>query len=796
MKKLLISVFALLCFSLTLFAHAENCTINFFKVEKLVDTKTVAAGSAVTMADEYAVLKTFLDTNFNSKNIPTFIVNGNHELFNKSYGTSGYDIDALYDIYDHQQEVLSQNEEISISRGDNCLFYSALFGDTKLIFLSVPTPAGSSVTYRVTDEQLAWLDEQLYDGEKSNKTNFVFTHVGLNGYIPYELTGMISNTEDVIKVLNKHPNTVMASGHTHSFLDSDELFTKVGDMTSTFSFYNDGCSVWLQNPDGTYFKDYSMGQYIEVYNDKILVKARQFTSPAKFISKGLYIITKPDSASAVGDASIDGEVANGKTLTAKYNGGKAPDGSKFSWIVNGNEVCTEESYRIAAGSGFGGNHVILRITLPDGAYSSCVSESVFDGFKVTYDANGGTGIVPPEEIVVSGCLCEVSKYKYCPQKDGEFFVGWTNDKDSKTPIASLKIEEDTTLYAIYSTRPVFEFYNMSGWSPNGVVASYSIDDGIMSCKAISTNGDLFFTLSETKIDADKNKILRLKMKLGAGTGTDCMFFATSESGFAQSKTRIPFYDTDIVSTADGMNIYEIYIPNVTSAKDYWHGTVTSLRYDVVGSSNGTATTDYIMFTDKKGIYSANLTVGAPQAGAAVSNDVQFTDADKYIVSDFVWNTDDTVFGRGKSYSCTVTLCPKDGYEFTTAEDILSNFTVNGEKLTSSAVDENGNAVLCYTFAPTGLGEFTFGDVSQDAKTLSLSFDGGFENSLVFAALFTPDGTQMLDCRMLSDVSSSDGAFTVKAQGKYENCVVQVFVLSDIDGLSPKKQLVQGVIKLT
>lgn len=78
--------------------------------------------------------------------------------------------------------------------------------------IAVPYPTAPAdiggVTYKVTDEQLKFLDEELYDAEKSGKVTFVISHVGFGELIPFTSSG-IQNPNEVAEILNRHENVFL-----------------------------------------------------------------------------------------------------------------------------------------------------------------------------------------------------------------------------------------------------------------------------------------------------------------------------------------------------------------------------------------------------------------------------------------------------------------------------------------------------------------------------------------------------------------------------------------------------------
>lgn len=246
---------------------------------------------------QYSTMTNFLKTNFSDWNIPAFITNGNHEFFVSDKNSLDYDRAALLGSFSAQLEALG-NMGYDINRSGENLWYSTVIDGYRFIFLSTPTAPKADVlaSGTVTQEQLAFLENELAESKKSKLPAFVFTHVPLKGYVPLRETTGIANTDKIVEILNRYPNTVVVSGHTHSNLSLDLPFVKVGNMSSTFTHLNDGCAIWLKDGKssyGDYEVSFSAGQVIEVYEDKILVKARKFAAPCVFFGYGLYLVDIP-----------------------------------------------------------------------------------------------------------------------------------------------------------------------------------------------------------------------------------------------------------------------------------------------------------------------------------------------------------------------------------------------------------------------------------------------------------------------------------------------------------------------
>ena len=116
---------------------------------------------------------------------------------------------------------------------------------------------------------------------------------------------------------------------------------------------------------------------------------------------------------------------------------------------------------------------------------------------------------------------------------------------------------------------------------------------------------MFFTLSGISFSADDNAYMRIKRRYDSGIG-DGMFFSIKNGGGFSQNQRIPLKNAGtLVAELGDMQVIEYDIKSLVG--DYWKGTVNSLRYDVIG---GAGATDYIAFSNKHGIYKADINVAS------------------------------------------------------------------------------------------------------------------------------------------------------------------------------------------
>lgn len=142
----------------------------------------------------------------------------------------------------------------------------------------VGTPTKDSAD--LSEEQLQWLEQTLEKHDDSNKPIFVYLHNPL----PYSFTGTdieyyqrsILQDKQLREILSQYPQVIFFSGHTHHDLHIHGLFVKDGFyMATSGSVYN---TYGLDGHGNEIIIDHdgSQGLYVQVYDDKVVIKGRDF----------------------------------------------------------------------------------------------------------------------------------------------------------------------------------------------------------------------------------------------------------------------------------------------------------------------------------------------------------------------------------------------------------------------------------------------------------------------------------------------------------------------------------------
>ena len=197
------------------------------------------------------------------------------------------------------------------------LYYSVERNGTKFILLGSEeqTTAGT-----ISDTQFAWLESELQNTDPDQPV-FLFLHQPLKDTVSGTLSwkdasiqrwylGESASTK-LHAVLKNYPNAVLFSGHTHSSFEQERpmLYGEGTDAT----FINAASTAYLWGDDNLDFQG-SQGLYVEVYEDYILVKGRDFTRQ-KWCGVAQFLIPLNADAAAddlvsdnVGDWSFDSSV--------------------------------------------------------------------------------------------------------------------------------------------------------------------------------------------------------------------------------------------------------------------------------------------------------------------------------------------------------------------------------------------------------------------------------------------------------------------------------------------------------
>ena len=363
--------------------------INEFAVDH-----TVVVGDFVQWYGEHAMAKQWEIARkyFIDYNMPVYFAKGNHDepnyktayIINK--GIENYDTLFSYEYYDEWLDnwfkYSKQKGYYDIERvGPDIDYYATEIQGHQYVFLAVPNEG----YYKIDDEQLEWVEKELFRAEESGKPIFVLCHVPLKhkvSHIGHNYQGGYDNAEKLEEILALHPNVIYISGDTHYTVDSETQNT-VNGAQITPSYVNDGAvidDVWKANDESDYYSgrskqpgDLTQGLIAEVYSDRILIRGRYFITE-KWISQGLSEITFKEKCpieqfEVTKQATEDGSLL----LTTSL---KSTDGLTFAWYLDG-ELQADGGAALTIPADYAG-YIALRVTDADGNYRSELYDSLSD----------------------------------------------------------------------------------------------------------------------------------------------------------------------------------------------------------------------------------------------------------------------------------------------------------------------------------------------------------------------------------------------------------------------------------
>ena len=217
-------------------------------------------GDTINMSAEsdYLFYKSILDEEITNLEIPIYNAVGNHE-----YMYQNNMMDAL-NLFKEQFNLDSH-------------YYSVELNGCKFIVLGSDDISPLGIMNNI---QFQWLKQELASTDK-NKPTFIFMHQPLKDTVAGSLETMFgqqdygfgSSREALRSLLKDYPNAILFSGHSHYTLESYQSILYGNGIDA--SFVNCGSMAYV-----TAFEmgdiGGSEGYYVEVYEDYILLKGKEF----------------------------------------------------------------------------------------------------------------------------------------------------------------------------------------------------------------------------------------------------------------------------------------------------------------------------------------------------------------------------------------------------------------------------------------------------------------------------------------------------------------------------------------
>ncbi len=206
---------------------------------------------------------------------PVYVAMGNHDYF----GPNMTDAERI-------AQFLKGTENDSQTP-----YFDRTVGGVHFIFLA-GEKSGDWAT--LSDAQLKWLDDTLAADKESGKPVFVFLHQGLidtvAGTFAYQKWHGVHQTQELSAVLQKYPNAILFSGHSHWVLESEMSLKLRDDKLPTILNTASGAYLWDDDCNKTNVGiEGSQGYYIYIYEDCIAFRGRDFVK-GEWISSAQFIV--------------------------------------------------------------------------------------------------------------------------------------------------------------------------------------------------------------------------------------------------------------------------------------------------------------------------------------------------------------------------------------------------------------------------------------------------------------------------------------------------------------------------
>jgi glucan-binding YG repeat protein/predicted MPP superfamily phosphohydrolase len=241
------------------------------------DYDTIAVVGDMTeggFQEEYQAFNDILET-YKNPNAEEVMVMGNHEWF-----------EPTYDKTSHMTDEQLKNRFMSYEKAPSSTIYFdkwikgyhfiSLAGELSyqsLLPLAQTDPGVNDSAY-ISDQQYQWLEKKLGENTDSKRPIFVFLHQPIKNtvYGSMRWNAGFDDVKRLLPILKKYPQVILFSGHSHYLLNHprsvyQDGFTMVNTSSTSYTWYEGGAVPTL-----------SQGYVVNVYNDRVELKAREFSN--------------------------------------------------------------------------------------------------------------------------------------------------------------------------------------------------------------------------------------------------------------------------------------------------------------------------------------------------------------------------------------------------------------------------------------------------------------------------------------------------------------------------------------
>ncbi|MFD0616255.1 metallophosphoesterase family protein [Paenibacillus sp. GCM10027629] len=186
---------------------------------------------------------------------------------------------------DFEERMASFREATGIEQ----LYYDFWIKGYHFIFLGTEKPL-KDCAY-LSEEQLAWFEQKIAENAVTDKPIFIFVHEPMMNTVAGAQTRFgwhgIRQDRELKTILSKYPQSILFTGHTHWELGAKDTMYHAKYAT----LFNVPSTAYLWTDEDEH-KDGSQGYYVEVYDDRVLLRGRDFANGA-WVSEAEYSISLP-----------------------------------------------------------------------------------------------------------------------------------------------------------------------------------------------------------------------------------------------------------------------------------------------------------------------------------------------------------------------------------------------------------------------------------------------------------------------------------------------------------------------
>ena len=205
------------------------------------------------------------------------LVAGNHD----TWGPVDGDLDSVKNTF------IEYNKKVS-DRDVSEMYYTTKIGDCTAIVLG---SEGDHTYATISQKQIDWFAAEMAKASKSGLPIFVFCHQPINEThgLPYTWdmdktdepdTGGIGEASDAIfNIIKQYKNVFYISGHIHTGFSKDQLLSNALSVEKYdgYTLVNAPCYMYPDVVRGGNVTN-GTGYIFEVYNDEVLIRARNFST--------------------------------------------------------------------------------------------------------------------------------------------------------------------------------------------------------------------------------------------------------------------------------------------------------------------------------------------------------------------------------------------------------------------------------------------------------------------------------------------------------------------------------------